>query len=259
MKYLNIGCGNNYHKDWINLDLYRSKFVRYHNIKKKLPFLDNSVDVIYHSHVLEHLRKDDAKKFLKDCFRVLRPGGIMRVVVPDLEKITREYLLNLENSFNSMSKDSVLKYNWNKIEFFDQIIRNRPGGDMLNVIKSGDFNKEYAVKRNGDEIINILKSIERLNFFKEAAFEFIKKRGFVYNLLSSFLKKLNPSKSGEAHKWMYDRLDLKIILNYSGFRDFSILSYKNSDIKDWDKYFLDKSSFGDFARKPDSLFVEVKK
>lgn len=259
MKYLNIGCGNNFHPDWINLDLYKSKNVKYHNIKNKLPFSDSSIDVIYHSHVLEHLNKEEADKFIKDCFRVLKPGGIMRIVVPDLERIAREYILNLENGFSSMNKEIISKYNWNKIELFDQVLRNRPGGDMVDAIKSKNFNKDYAIQRNGDEIINILKSLESVSGFKGLIFKFIKKNNFVYNLLAVFVKKLSPQKSGEAHKWMYDRLDLKILLEKNCFVDFSIMNYNESNIENWFKYSLDKSSLGDFPRKPDSLFVEVKK
>jgi len=259
MKYLNIGCGSNFHSDWINLDLYKSKYVTYHNIKKKLPFLDNSVDVIYHSHVLEHLTKEEANKFIKDCFRVLKPDGVMRVVVPDLEQIVREYLLNLEKGFASMNREATLNYNWNKIEMLDQIIRKDIGGDVIKVIKSGEFNKEYIEKRNGDEVVKIIESINREKGLKGLLFEFIKKRKLVYDFLSIFIKKINPQKSGEAHKWMYDKLDLRILLESVGFKNFSIMNYNQSDIKDWLKYSLDKSSLGDFSRKPDSLFVEVKK
>lgn len=47
----------------------------------------------------------------------------MRVVVPDLEQIAREYIVNLEKGFESMNKNINLNYNWNKMEMFDQIIR----------------------------------------------------------------------------------------------------------------------------------------
>jgi len=59
----------------------------FHDLRRGLPFNDNSVDVIYHSHFLEHLYKEDAEKFLKECYRILKPGGLMRVVVPDLEVV----------------------------------------------------------------------------------------------------------------------------------------------------------------------------
>lgn len=259
MKYLNIGCGNNYHSDWINLDLYRNRQVKYYNIKNKLPFFSNSVDVVYHSHVLEHLNKEEAERFIKDCFRVLKFGGIMRVVVPDLEQITKEYLVNLEKGFESMDRETIFNYNWNKIEMFDQIIRKKIGGEMINTIELGNFNREYVVGRNGDELIKIIEASSQGRGLKYLVLNFIQKRNLLNKLLSIFIRKLDPRKSGETHKWMYDKLDLKILLESAGFKDFSILAYNESDIKDWFKYSLDKSSFGDFPRKPDSLFIEVKK
>jgi len=94
MKMLNLGCGNRWHKDWINLDFHpNNEFVQKHNLYEPLPFEDGSVDVVYSSHVLEHFPKSFAPKFIQECYRVLKQGGIFRVVVPDLEQIVRNYLV----------------------------------------------------------------------------------------------------------------------------------------------------------------------
>src|SRR5262249_18700565 len=63
-----------------------------HNLAKDIPFESDSVDVVYHSHMLEHLDRDVAGKFLLEVKRVLKPGGICRIVVPDLEMAVRVYL-----------------------------------------------------------------------------------------------------------------------------------------------------------------------
>jgi SAM-dependent methyltransferase len=55
------------------------------NLKRGIPFADGASDVVYHSHLLEHFDRDDALSFLVECRRVLKPGGLIRVVVPDLE------------------------------------------------------------------------------------------------------------------------------------------------------------------------------
>jgi SAM-dependent methyltransferase len=72
--------------------------VRVHDLADGIPFDDNSVDAVYHSHLLEHLDRDVAERFMFEVRRVLRPGGIQRVVVPDLELICRRYLDHLERS-----------------------------------------------------------------------------------------------------------------------------------------------------------------
>ncbi len=57
-----------------------------------LPFEPNSVKVLYSSHMLEHLDRVEARKFLAEAMRVLAPGGIIRLVVPDLQMRARAYL-----------------------------------------------------------------------------------------------------------------------------------------------------------------------
>jgi SAM-dependent methyltransferase len=57
----------------------------------RLPFADGTVSVVYSSHMLEHLGRDEARTFLLECHRVLRPGGTLRLVVPDLERYVSAY------------------------------------------------------------------------------------------------------------------------------------------------------------------------
>lgn len=56
----------------------------YHDLSISLPVYDSSVDFIYSSHFFEHLFRDDAAELLKSCFRALRPGGTIRISIPDL-------------------------------------------------------------------------------------------------------------------------------------------------------------------------------
>lgn len=67
-----------------------------HDLAKGVPYPDGSVDVVYHSHLLEHLDRPVAEGFMREVARVLRPGGIQRIVVPDLEGVCRRYLEHLE-------------------------------------------------------------------------------------------------------------------------------------------------------------------
>ncbi len=118
---LNLGCGLQTPEGWINVDgswnarLAKHPFLRrlltsmhfiakdkseipwsskilIHDIRKPLPFSDGSASAIYASHVLEHLYLEEAQRLIREAFRVLGPGGILRVVVPDLHAIVQEYL-----------------------------------------------------------------------------------------------------------------------------------------------------------------------
>jgi predicted SAM-dependent methyltransferase len=59
---------------------------------KKLPVSDNSVEIIYSSHMLEHLDRVDAKSFIAEAHRVLMVGGVIRLCMPDLKRMIEEYL-----------------------------------------------------------------------------------------------------------------------------------------------------------------------
>ena len=108
---LNIGCGLSGIRGWHNLDnsptillsripVLRSilktpawpRDVQRCDVRKGLPFADNSVKYIYLSHSFHQLTRGESMQLAKECRRVLQPGGVMRVVVPDLERIAREYL-----------------------------------------------------------------------------------------------------------------------------------------------------------------------
>lgn len=62
------------------------------DLSKKLRYPDSSVDYVYSSHCLEHLSQSDARSLMGEIYRVLKPGGIVRIVVPDLEYGARRYI-----------------------------------------------------------------------------------------------------------------------------------------------------------------------
>lgn len=76
-----------------NIEFNRKKNIIFADATKRFNFENNSVDILYTSHMLEHLSRDSAKNFIKESHRVLKKGGILRIVVPDLEKRVDDYLL----------------------------------------------------------------------------------------------------------------------------------------------------------------------
>ncbi|MBJ7328689.1 MAG: class I SAM-dependent methyltransferase [Solirubrobacteraceae bacterium] len=67
-----------------------------HDLRKGIPYPDGSVDAVYHSHVLEHIDRDHAPGFFAEILRVLRPGGIHRLALPDLREVVQRYLDSYE-------------------------------------------------------------------------------------------------------------------------------------------------------------------
>jgi len=66
-----------------------------HNLANGIPFENDSVDAVYHSHMLEHLDRDVAEKFLLEVKRVLKPGGVHRIVVPSFELMCKAYVSHI--------------------------------------------------------------------------------------------------------------------------------------------------------------------
>jgi predicted SAM-dependent methyltransferase len=66
--------------------------IEYGDVRCRIPLDDGSVEVLYSSHMPEHLDHDDVQGFLKEAYRLLRPGGILRLAVPDLGFLVQEYL-----------------------------------------------------------------------------------------------------------------------------------------------------------------------
>jgi SAM-dependent methyltransferase len=99
LPYLNLGCGTTFDLGWVNMDLLPSNpEVIAHDLYDPLPFGDGTFEMVYHSHVLEHLHRGHVRDFLLECRRVLKPGGTVRIVVPDLERLAKSYLACLEGA-----------------------------------------------------------------------------------------------------------------------------------------------------------------
>jgi len=83
---LHVGSGKLVIDDsWINIDLESEPNVDISmNVLEGLPFAGDSVDFVYSEHFIEHLPKHGAKRFLTDVFRILKPGGVHRILTPDL-------------------------------------------------------------------------------------------------------------------------------------------------------------------------------
>lgn len=147
LKLLNIACGSRYHKEWLNIDFHAvSNLVKRVNILKGLPFEDDYFDAIYISHFIEHLTNNQSLFVLRESIRVLRQGGIIRIVVPDLENICREYLNILEKVKENSNFDE--KYNWIVAELLDQMVRNYPGGimgEIFNEIKNVEIQISLSI------------------------------------------------------------------------------------------------------------------
>ncbi len=124
LKRVNIGCGQTPTPGWLNYDnsvsirlaeyplfvavverlgllgegpksfvsFAKNSDIVWADATKRIPLPDNSVEVLYTSHMVEHLDRKEAKLFLQEAYRVLAPNGIIRIAVPDLRKLVNQYI-----------------------------------------------------------------------------------------------------------------------------------------------------------------------
>jgi len=76
------------------ISISRQKNIKYCDVSKKIPFNDSTVDLIYSCHMLEHLDQNETKVFFNESFRVLKPNGILRIVVPDFQILVDKYKID---------------------------------------------------------------------------------------------------------------------------------------------------------------------
>lgn len=116
---LNLGSGYIGHDDWINIDYgilslinklpvlkkiifglklapqaYNKKWpknLRRINLRRSFPFSDDSVDFVFTAHFIEHLDKHETVNLFKEVYRSLKPGGTIRILVPDLDTVVKHY------------------------------------------------------------------------------------------------------------------------------------------------------------------------
>jgi len=93
---LHIGCGTNYFDGWLNIDNNSDNNINKLDVnwdlRYPLSIKESTVDFIYNEHFLEHLTVEEGQGVLRDFFRILRPGGVARIAMPDLEISIRRYL-----------------------------------------------------------------------------------------------------------------------------------------------------------------------
>jgi hypothetical protein len=282
MKYLNLGCGSRYHAEWINIDIDPSgEGVIKHDLSQGIPLADASCDAVYHSHLLEHLRQPAALQFMRECYRVMKQGAVVRVAVPDLELICRVYLEKLEQALKH-DWDYADDYDWIILELLDQTVREQSGGGMVGYLSRSRIpNEDFVYGRIGEEGRNLVRVLRERPMNKsdpssERTEEFSRQKSLpTLQRLRSKIRNTVLTRwlgcdwqrhlqigrfrmAGEVHQWMYDRYSLARLMLKAGFRDPIQQSATQSLIADWPSFNLDTLADGTVI-KPDSLFMEARR
>ena len=125
---LHLGCGKKHIPGFIHVDLEDHPHVNFRVPVNHLDFAQsNTVDLIYASHVLEHFGRHEIEQVLGEWFRVLRPGGILRVAVPDFAAVARRYQETgeLPELVGLVSGGQRNEYDFHKMVFDEKLLRER--------------------------------------------------------------------------------------------------------------------------------------
>jgi SAM-dependent methyltransferase len=237
---LNLGCGTKTSEQCINVDFSMYMILRQNtwalplvrpiigsdrveriramrgtmvrqNLKNGIPFTSGFADAVYHSHVMEHIPRDAVPGFQREVFRVLKPGGIQRVCLPDLEQLVQDYTRSL--AADDMTSEASRRHDASVAAMFEQCVRDAPGG----------AGGRTRIRVSGERLL------------------------------------LGDARArGETHRWMWDRVNIRAVLNDAGFTDVTVRSCNTSAIEGWEDTDLERGSDGR-EYKPMSLYIECRK
>jgi SAM-dependent methyltransferase len=260
---LNLACGDQAHPEWTNVEFwphcvrYRAPLVgpvfrrldrdkarpdgrgvpvRFADLRDGIPYPDESFDAVYHSNFLEHLDRPDAQALLRECRRVLRPGGVLRVVVPDLEVQARAYLDALAATAAGEA-GAADRHRWAVVELYDPFVRRELGGEMQTWMDAGwPWREDAAPPDAGPGPRPRPRPKKRLRW--------------------ALIGRPTAQSTGEAHRWAWDSASLARALIEAGLAEPAILSPEESRIPGWERYRLDSNADGR-PRHFDCLYAEA--
>ena len=272
---MNLGCGSIFldSAEWLNIDFAPSSAaVTQANLLERLPMEDGSVELVYSSHFLEHVPRAAVPALLQECSRILAPGGWLRLVLPDLENMCREYLFRREHGEHEMA-DFVA------MEMIDQCVRREPGGEMGRLYDKlrGDDRAEaatmraYVRERVGEKLNDearsnhrfrerLLRAVHRGPMAFWAWLEDVRIRLCLSALPTAFrAQNISCAGTGERHHWLWDFHQLHVELARAGFLDITRQSASSSAIREFPFHPLDVESDGKPRKGAESMYVEARK
>lgn len=92
--WLHLACGKRPFQDWINIDImpFSPGTDILLDLRRPIPLPDNVIDLMYSEDFIEHLDRLEGSRLLNECYRILRPGGIMRLLTPNLRTLAKQYV-----------------------------------------------------------------------------------------------------------------------------------------------------------------------
>jgi predicted SAM-dependent methyltransferase len=129
IRKLQIASGSNVLPGWLNTDLNPAKEIMFLDASKRLPFGDCTFDYIFTEHFIEHLKYRAGVQLVQECYRILKPGGRLRISTPDLHFLIELCDENKTEVQKRYIKWEVDQYNPDKIYADTFVVNNFVRGD----------------------------------------------------------------------------------------------------------------------------------
>jgi len=279
---VNLGCGPIFIADssWVNLDFdSHSQYVTSADLLKPLPLASESVNAVYSSHFIEHVPLEHIGSVLAECQRILKPGGILRLVLPDFEEMCAAYLMHRQDGEHAKADFLV-------IEIIDQSVRRYPGGelgkfyrklksdkweypDMINFLKfrNGETLLDYSSPQPlvGESTLarskhSISKRIRRQLKALKSLLTDLRFQIAIKLLPRPFIRQnVSFATVGELHHWLWDFHQIEQELLAAGFKDVGRVSHITSNIDSFPFNPLDADPQGKPRKGAESMYIEAYK
>lgn len=267
---INLACGGVFvaGDGWINLD-YSASTAAVHraDLLGRLPLPNDHAALVYSSHFLEHIPRDEVVGFLTECRRILAPGGVLRLVLPDLENLCQAYLTHRENGEHEQANFVVL-------EMIDQCVRRESGGELgryYRALKSSPDDHvaliDFVRERTGENILSSpsrgpLKARKVVSSYLARELQRRVARIWtlaVLQLLPKAFRAQNVSLGavGERHHWLWDFEQLCAELKGVGFEAVRRCTASESRFDEFPFQSLDLDAEGRPRKGAESMYIEA--
>jgi predicted SAM-dependent methyltransferase len=107
---LNLGCGKKTIVGYENVDNFKAEYIDAVYNLYEIPYKDNTISEIHSEHALEHVGYEKGKQAIKDWFRVLKPGGVLDLKIPDLELCIKNFFESTNDNYKEWYKYTIFGY-----------------------------------------------------------------------------------------------------------------------------------------------------
>lgn len=261
-RFLNLACGATFidTPQWLNLDYTPlDPAVRQADLLGRLPVADGSLQMVYCSHFIEHVPRTHVLGLLQECRRVLQSGGLLRLVVPDLQEMCGRYLAARRAGEHQIANAVVL-------EILDQCVRKRPGGELAALYETVRLNpvqaamRGFIFERSGETLAATGPAARRPFIARlRSALERRYIRALVRLLPRAFREQnVSLAEVGELHAWLYDAHTLGELLQQAGFTQVLVMAFNRSAESAFPFVPLDATPQGQPRKGLQSLFLEAR-